>query len=74
MELSSLAAVRAHVEAGMGIALLSRASVAREIAAGTLVVVRDRRTPIVRMLSLRHLGVDRLSPAARALRSLLLDG
>ncbi len=74
MELSSLAAVRAHVEAGMGVALLSRASVAREIASGTLVEVRDRRTPIVRTLALRHLGVDRLSPAARALRTLLLQG
>jgi DNA-binding transcriptional LysR family regulator len=74
MELSSLAAVRAHVEAGIGVALLSRASVAREMAAGTLVAVDDPRTPVVRTLWLLHLGLDRLSPAARALRDALLDG
>jgi DNA-binding transcriptional LysR family regulator len=74
MELSSLAAVRAHVEAGIGIALLSRASVAREIASGTLVEVDDPRTPLVRTLFLLHLGVQRLSPAARALRDRLLQG
>lgn len=72
MELSSLAAVRAHVERGMGVALLSRASVARELGEGRLVVVPDPRTPIRRTLFLVHLGVDRLSPAARALRLQLL--
>lgn len=73
MELSSLAAVRAHVERGMGTALLSRASVARELAEGRLVVVDDPRTPIRRTLYLLHLGVSRLSPAARALRTELLE-
>ncbi|MEQ1505112.1 MAG: LysR family transcriptional regulator [Myxococcota bacterium] len=72
MELSSLAAVRAHVEIGMGQALLSRASVGRALAAGRLVEVRDPRTPIRRTLYLVHPGVDRLSPAARALRAALL--
>jgi molybdate transport repressor ModE-like protein len=72
MELSSLQAVKAHVEAGMGQALLSRASVARDLAEGRLVEVADRRTPISRTLSLLHLGVARLSPAARALRDAML--
>jgi DNA-binding transcriptional LysR family regulator len=72
MELSSLQAVKAHVEAGMGQALLSRASVARDLAEGRLVEVPDPRTPIVRTLSLLHLGVERLSPAARALRDAMV--
>ena len=57
MELSSLAAVRAHVERGMGIALLSRASVTRELAERRLVEIADPRTPIRRTLHLVHLGV-----------------
>jgi DNA-binding transcriptional LysR family regulator len=72
MELSSLAAVRAHVETGLGVALLSRASVARHLRAGRLREVPDPRTPIRRTLSLLHLGGDRLSPAAAALRERLV--
>jgi DNA-binding transcriptional LysR family regulator len=73
MELSSLAAVRAHVEVGMGVALLSRAAVARELDDGRLCEVPHPRTPIRRTLFLVHLGLDRLSPAARALRDELRD-
>jgi DNA-binding transcriptional LysR family regulator len=72
MELSSLSAVRAHVEAGMGVALLSRASVAHELERGSLVVVEDARTPVVRTMSLVHRGLETLSPAARALRDRLM--
>lgn len=71
MELSSLAAVRAHVERGMGLALLSRAAVADRLADGGLVEVPDPRTPIRRELFLEHRGLARLSPAARALRDAL---
>ncbi len=74
MELSSLAAVRAHAETGLGVALLSRASVASALDAGRLREVPDPRTPIRRTLSLLHLGADRLSPAAAALRARLLGG
>jgi DNA-binding transcriptional LysR family regulator len=72
MELSSLAAVRAHVETGLGVALLSHASVARALASGRLRLVEDPRTPLRRTLSLLHLGVERMSPAAAALRTRLL--
>ena len=68
MELNSLEAVKAHVMAGMGIALLSRATVDAELERGQLVIVDDPRTPVVRHLGLLHAGIARLSPAARALR------
>ena len=73
MELGSIAAVKGHVAQGIGIALLSRSAVERDLAAGRLVEVHHPRTPIPRPLSLLHRGVDRLPPAARALRDLLLD-
>jgi len=72
MELNSLEAVKAHVMAGMGRALMSRNAVAAELERGQLVVVDDPRTPVVRRLGLLHAGLDRLSPAARALRDHLI--
>lgn len=72
MELSSIATVKGHVRAGLGVALLSRAAVARDLAAGLLVTVPHPATPLVRDLALVHRGLDRLPPAALALRGLLL--
>jgi DNA-binding transcriptional LysR family regulator len=72
MELNSLVAVKAHVAAGMGVALLSTTSVAAELAEGRLVQVDDPHTPLHRTLYLLHLGLPRLSPAARALRGALM--
>lgn len=71
MELSSIATVKAHVRAGMGIALLSRVAVENDLALGRLVEIPNARTPIARALRLKHRGVDRLPPAAAALRELL---
>ncbi len=73
MELSSIAAVKGNVRAGVGRALVSHAAVAHDIEAGRLAHVADPRTPIHRALCLCHRGVDRLPPAAAALRELLLD-
>lgn len=73
MELQSIAAVKGNVRAGIGKALVSRSAVARDLAAGHLVEIRDRRTPVPRTLHLVHRGVDRLPPAAAALRTLLLQ-
>lgn len=72
MELGSIAAVKGNVRAGMGIALVSRAAVRDDLKRKRLVRVRDPRTPIVRRLLLAHRGIDRLSPAALALRDQLL--
>jgi DNA-binding transcriptional LysR family regulator len=72
MELSSLAAVVAHAEAGLGVALVSRMAAAESLAAGRLIEVPHPGTPVARHLRLVHRGHDRLSPAAAALRELLL--
>jgi DNA-binding transcriptional LysR family regulator len=73
MELGSFPAVIRHVREGVGIALISRSSVERHLRAGTLIERKSRRTPIKRRLVLIHNGVERLSPAAAALRQLLLE-
>jgi DNA-binding transcriptional LysR family regulator len=72
MEIASIAAVKANVRAGVGIALVSRRAVARDLANLQLVELRSARTPVVRKLSLVHRGVALLPPAALALRELLL--
>lgn len=72
MELGSIASVKGNVRAGIGVALVSRASVRHDLAQGRLVEVPDPRTPIPRQLNLVHRGVDRLPPAAARLREMLL--
>jgi len=73
MELGSIEAVRAHAVAGVGPALLSAQTVAGEVARGELVVIQREGFPIARKLVLEHRGVERLAPAAAALRALLID-
>lgn len=73
MELGSIAAVKGNVRACIGLALVSRHAVQRDLASGQLVQVPHRGTPVRRPLSLLHLGVERLPPAAAALRTLLLS-
>jgi len=73
MELNSISAVKANVRAGVGIALLSRAAVERDLVDGLLVALPDARVPIRREFSLVHRGIDRLPPATAALRRMLLD-
>ncbi len=72
MELGSVGAVLANVEAGVGVALVSRVAAARGLARGTLVEVPDPRMPVVRTLRLTHRGRHLLSPAAAAFRRALL--
>lgn len=72
MELSSIAAVKGHVAEGIGIALISRAAISRDLAQKRLSIVRHPLTPIRRTLVLVHRGAERLPPAAKALRELLL--
>jgi DNA-binding transcriptional LysR family regulator len=72
MELAGIAAVQGNVRAGMGKALLSRSAVANDLRSGRVVEVRTRKTPIRRTLSLVHRGVERLPPAAAALREAIL--
>ena len=72
MELGSIAAIKGNVRAGVGVALVSRASVKTDLAHGWMVEVPRRWTPKSRRLILRHRGVDRLPPAAAAFREVLL--
>jgi len=73
MELGSIAAVKGNVRAGIGRCLISRSAVARDFREGLLQEVPDPRTPIRRDFVLAHRGLDRLPPAAAALRELLLE-
>ncbi len=73
MELGSVSAVRAHVLQGIGMGLLSLASIGEDVRAGRLVVVKRDGFPVQRRLVICHRGVQRLSPAAAALRIRLLE-
>ncbi len=73
MELNSIAAVKGNVRAGVGIALLSRAAVDRELSDGTFALLPHAHTPVHRTFSLVHRGVSRLPPATAALRRLMLE-
>jgi DNA-binding transcriptional LysR family regulator len=72
MELGSIAAVKGNVRAGIGMALVSRSAVDFDLRARRLRLVRHPATPIARELRLVHRGLDRLPPAAAALREHLL--
>lgn len=73
VELGSIAAIKGHARAGMGVALLSRVAVETDRGLGRLVELPDPRLPPPRALVLVHAGLDRLSPATLALRQALLD-
>lgn len=72
MELGSIAAVKGNVRAGIGVALVSRHAVETDLALGRLVVVPHPATPITRPMHIVHRGIERLPPAAAALRLLML--
>lgn len=71
MELGSIAAVKGNTRAGVGIALVSRRAVERDVAAGQLEIVPSEHTPMTRPLYILHRGRDRLPPAAAELLRLL---
>jgi DNA-binding transcriptional LysR family regulator len=71
MELSGIAAIKSNVRAGIGVALVSRRAVARDLRARTLQRVTHPATPIIRRFSLVHRGAPRLPPAAAALHELI---
>ena len=72
MELGSIAAVKGNVRAGIGLALVSRVAVQRDLSQGLLVEVAHPATPIRRTLRILHRGRGRLPPAARALLEVLV--
>ncbi len=72
MELGGISAVKGNVRAGIGVALISASAVRHDLAIGRLVRVPHPATPIRRRVALLHRGLDRLAPAAAALREMLL--
>lgn len=72
MELGSLAAIKGNVRAGIGVALLSRSALDRDLQLGALELLTHPVVPLHYSLSLAHRGVSRLPPAAAALRTTLL--
>jgi DNA-binding transcriptional LysR family regulator len=72
MELASISTAKGSVRAGLGVMLISKTAVETDLELGRLVEVADPRTPLSRQLGLLHRGLARLSPAASALRTMLL--
>ena len=73
LELGSIEAIKEGVTAGLGVAVLSRESVALEVASGTLAILDVQGFPLKRQWNIVHLKDRRLSRTAVALRQLLLQ-
>lgn len=73
LELGSIEAIKEGVAAGLGIAVLSRESVALEVANGDLATLDVQGFPLKRQWYVVHLKGRRLSRAANALREFLLQ-
>lgn len=73
LEFGSIEAMREGVRAGLGVALLPRHGVYRDLAAGTLVSVPARGFPIRRTWCLVHARGKALNPAARAMMAFVRD-
>jgi len=73
MEVGSNEAIKQSVQAGLGLGLLSRATVDQELALGQLVVLDVAEFPIMRHWYMVHRRGKRLSPVARAFRDFVLS-
>ncbi|MDQ6660704.1 MAG: LysR substrate-binding domain-containing protein [Chloroflexota bacterium] len=73
LELGSIEAIKEGASAGLGVAVLSRESVALEIASGDLIILDVQGFPLKRQWYVVHLKGRRLSQAANTLRQFLLQ-
>ena len=73
LELGSIEAIKEGVAAGLGIAVLSRESVALEVANGDLAMLDVQGFPLQRAWYIVHVQGRKLSLAAEALRASLLQ-
>lgn len=73
LELSSIEAIKEGVAAGLGLAVLSRESVALEVVSGDLVMLDVQGFPLKRQWNVVHLKGRRLPRAATALRQFLMQ-
>jgi len=71
--LGSIEAIKEGVAAGLGIAVLSRESVAVEVAHGDLAMLDVQGFPLKRQWYVVHLKGRRLSQTANALRQFFLE-
>ena len=73
MEMSSNEAIKQAVQAGLGLGILSLQTLEMELTLKRLVVLAVEGFPIMRHWYIVHRADKRLSPAARAFKSFLLD-
>jgi DNA-binding transcriptional LysR family regulator len=73
MEMPSNETIKQAVMAGMGLSFLSLRTTRQEMASGHLALLDIEGLPIVRQWYVTHLASKRLSPAARELKSFLVD-
>lgn len=73
MEMPSNETIKQAVMAGMGLSFLSLRTIRHELASGHLVLLDIEGLPIVRHWHVTHLASKRLSPAARELKSFLIE-
>ncbi len=73
MEVGSNEAIKQSVQAGLGLGLLSRATVDQELTLGQLVVLDVAEFPIMRHWYMVHRRGKRLSPVAQAFRDFVLS-
>jgi DNA-binding transcriptional LysR family regulator len=73
LEFDNIEVIKEGVMAGLGIAVLSRESVAQEVEHGDLVILPVEGFPLLRHWYIVHLKERRLSLAAAALRAFLLQ-
>ena len=73
MEVGSNEAIKQSVQAGLGLGLLSRATVDQELALGQLVLLDVAEFPIMRHWYMVHRRGKRLSPVARAFHDFVLS-
>ena len=72
-EISSNETIKQAVMAGMGLGFLSQHAVGLELAAGRLVLLPVEGLPVMRDWNIVHRTEKRLSPAAQAFKSFILD-
>lgn len=73
MEMPSNETIKQAVMAGMGLGFLSLRTIRHELASGYLVLLDLEGLPVMRQWYVTHMAAKRLSPAASALKSFLVE-
>lgn len=73
MEMPSNETIKQAVMAGMGLSFLSLRTIRHELASGHLVLLDLVGLPVMRQWYVTHMSAKRLSPAAKALKSFLIE-